>query len=144
MPRDTTEGLNESQSIRDFRLPCADEDYLAGLAIGWDCVRDNGSSWLFLSKWQLPDGYNVKESALALQIPDNYADTQLDMVYFREHLARRDGKAIGGLSPQPIKGQSWQRWSRHRSTANPWRVGVDDVASHLALVDEWLCREFLK
>jgi hypothetical protein len=144
MPKDTTEGLNESPSSRDFRLPAADEEYLAGLGIDWECVRDNGSRWLVLAKWQLPDGYTVKESALALQIPDNYSDTQIDMVYFREHLARRDGKAIGGLTPQQIKGASWQRWSRHRTAANPWRVGVDDVASHLALVDEWLRREFSK
>lgn len=144
MPKDTTEGLEDSQRVREFRLPPADEGYLDGLGVGRDHVRDNGLNWLILSKWQLPGGYTVGESALALQIPDNYADSQIDMVYFQEHLVRRDGKAIGGLSPQTIKGAIWQRWSRHRTAANPWRVGVDDVASHLALVDEWLRREFAK
>ena len=77
-------------------------------------------------------------------IPDNYSDSQIDMVYFNPHLARADGRAIGALATQTIAGVSWQRWSRHRTGANPWRPGVDDVASHLALVDEWLRREFSK
>jgi Prokaryotic E2 family E/Multiubiquitin len=144
MPKDTTEGLKDSPAVRDFRLPASDEEYLEGLGIDWSCVCDNGSRWLILSTWQLPVGYHVQSSALALQIPDNYADTQIDMVYFKQQLARRDGKAIGGLTLQSIQGISWQRWSRHRTNANPWRVGIDDVASHLALVDEWLRREFGK
>jgi hypothetical protein len=144
MPKDTTEGLTESKVVRDFRLPAADEEYIDGLAMDWDSIRDNNTRWLILRKWCLPTGYNFSQSALALQIPDNYADTQIDMVYFREHLARLDGRTIGGLTSQRIRGENWQRWSRHRSAANPWRAGVDDVASHLTLVDEWLRREFLK
>ena len=52
-----------------------------------------------------------------------------------------DGRPIGALSTQTIAATTWQRWSRHRTTANPWRAGIDDVASHLALVDEWLQKQ---
>jgi hypothetical protein len=94
-------------------------------------------------KWSVPDGYNVSHVDLALLIPANYADSQIDMVYFNPHLARRDGRSINALSTQVIAGELWQRWSRHRTPQHPWRPGVDDVASHLGLVDEWLRREFV-
>ena len=98
----------------------------------------------FDSRLEVPDGYNVDTSSLALLIPPNYSDSQIDMVYFRQNLARRDGRAIGALSTQPLAGATWQRWSRHRTGLNPWRIGVDDIASHLSLVEDWLSREFAK
>jgi|ERR1039458_3590734 hypothetical protein len=81
---------------------------------------------------------------LALRIPSNYSDCQIDMVYFRTPVARRDGRPVGALTLQPVCGEMWQQWSRHRTPQNPWRPGVDDLAAHLSLVDEWLRREFEK
>ena len=57
-------------------------------------------------------------------------------------LSRIDGKGINNLSQVVIAGEAWQQWSRHRTGQNPWRPGVDDIASHLGLVDDWLRREF--
>lgn len=142
MPKDTTEGLDEGNGKRDFRLPAADEDYLNGLGLKWETVLDANVRWLLIHGWKLPSGYSHSVVTLALLIPDNYSDSQIDMVYFREHLARTNGRQIPNLADQPICGVTWQRWSRHRTQANPWRAGIDDVASHLGLVDEWLRREF--
>lgn len=144
MPKDTTEGLDSPCQRQDFRLPESDEAYLNGLGLPWEAVVENPSRWVVVHQWGIPAGYNHETVSLALLIPANYSDSQIDMVYFKEHLARRDGLAIGALSPQAICGAQWQRWSRHRTNANPWRAGVDDIASHLALVDEWLRREFAK
>ena len=144
MPRDTTEGRESGPCLHlDFRLPAADEDYLNGLGLSWEALRDGGIQWLIIHDWRLPTGYNVTVADLALLIPSNYADSQIDMVYFKPHLARTDGRGINSLSTQTIAGAVWQRWSRHRSQRNPWRIGIDDVASHLGLVDEWLQREFI-
>jgi Prokaryotic E2 family E/Multiubiquitin len=143
MPKDTTEG--RSPCLRqDFHLPESDETYLNGLSLSWEAVLESGSRWLIIHDWKIPAGYNHEQVTLALLIPDNYLDSQIEMVYFKQHLARADGRLIGALSTQQIGGVEWQRWSRHRTGANPWRIGTDDVASHLALVDEWLCREFAK
>jgi hypothetical protein len=141
MARDTTEGLESAPLRRQFRLPEANEAYLDGLGLPWETVKD-GNNWLIIHKWKVPAGYNYDTVTLALLIPPNYSDTQIDMVYFKEHLGRKDGRAIGALATQTICGTAWQRWSRHRTDQNPWRKGVDDVASHLSLVDEWLRREF--
>jgi hypothetical protein len=144
MPKDTTEGLNGPQVKRDFRLPATDEEYLDGVGLVWETVKDGQNQWLILRGWKIPLGYNHTATDLALLIPQNYSDSQIDMVYFRCLLARADGLVINNLSAETISGESWQRWSRHRTGQNPWRAGVDDVASHLSLVDEWLRREFMK
>jgi hypothetical protein len=138
MPKDTTEGLERRQ---EFRLPEADNAYLNSLGLHWEAVMDGQSQWIIIYDWKIPSGYNHAQAKLALLIPGNYSDTQIDMVFFSEHLARVDKREIKNLSNLSICGASWQQWSRHRTSANPWRPGVDDVASHLALVDEWLRRE---
>lgn len=146
MPKDTTEGLDTgAQTVRrQFQLPEGDQTYLSRLELPWETVDESGTLWLMVHGWALPSGYNHGEASVALPVPPNYPDTQIDMVYFRPALARTDGRAIGALSDMSICGESWQRWSRHRTGANPWRPTEDDVASHLSLVDEWLHREFEK
>ena len=142
MARDTTEGLEQRALAHSFALPKYDEDYLNSLGLPWETIREGGNQWLVIHDWRIPQGYTVGKVAVALLIPQQYADTQIDMVYFRPALSRSDGKAIGALSPTSIQGEQFQRWSRHRTSANPWHPGIDDVASHLTLVDEWLRREF--
>jgi hypothetical protein len=145
MPKDTTEGRGEQTCLKqDFRLPETDESYLNGLGLQWEARLDGASRWVIIHAWKLPPGYNCTQVDIALLIPDNYSDSQIDMVYFKPHLARTDGRVIGALADQGICGEQWQRWSRHRTGANPWRKGIDDIASHLGLVDEWLRREFEK
>lgn len=142
MPKDTTEGRETATLRRTFRLPAADEEYLDRMGLPWETVIEGNTRWLLIHGWRVPTGYNHTEVSIALLIPPNYSDSQIDMVYFRPGLQRTDGRAIGALSVQMISGEAWQRWSRHRTGQNPWRPGVDDVASHLTLVDEWLRREF--
>ncbi len=144
MPKDTTEGRDSGALAvrREFQLPEGDADYLCRLGLDWETVAEKDTLWLIITAWNLPAGYNVSCASIALLIPPNYPDSQIDMVYFRPALSRSDGKAIAALSGQTILGESWQRWSRHRTSANPWRPGEDDIASHLSLVDEWLRREF--
>ncbi len=129
---------------RQFSLPAADEQYLDSLHLEWETVRDAGQLWLLIHGWKLPRGYNVAVARLALQIPGGYADSQIDMVYFFPPLERTDRRAIAALSFQLLCGENYQRWSRHRTPANPWRPGVDDVSTHLTLVDDWLSRELAR
>jgi len=142
MPKDTTEGLGSAALSQTFELPEAECRYLDRLGLIWECVKEGETRWLIVRGWQTPGGYNHRQVDLALMIPPLYPDAQIDMVYFKPFLARTDGRAIQNLTECAIQRERWQRWSRHRTQQNPWRCGVDDVASHLALVDEWLRREF--
>jgi hypothetical protein len=144
MPKDTTEGLGSVALSQAFALPAGDQRYLEGLGLQWECIKDRNTQWLIVHEWQTAEGYNHHQVNVALLIPPLYPDAPIDMVYFDPPLSRTDGRAIGALSSCPIRQTNWQRWSRHRTQQNPWRPGVDDVASHLALVDDWLRREFEK
>jgi hypothetical protein len=142
MPKDTTEGSSAPMARLDFLLPERDRTYLDNRDIDWECIREDNSQWLILHNWATPNGYNEARVDIALLIPPSYPDGPLDMFWAHPHLNRRDGKAIGALSVQPVAGRLWQRWSRHRTPQNPWRPGSDDIASHLGLLTDWLSREF--
>jgi len=127
---------------REFDLPEEDVEHLDARGLPWEAVLDGRSRVLLLHDWPVPDGYAQRLVTLALLIPPSYPTAQLDMAYFSPALARVDGAAIGALSAATITGRPFQRWSRHRTRQNPWRPGVDGVATHLALVECWLEREF--
>lgn len=127
---------------RQFALPEADETFLESLGLPWEAIIENGVCWVLLHGYLVPSGYNHDAVVVAIRVETGYPEAQLDMVYFHPPLARLDGVAIGALSTQPLDGKAFQRWSRHRTGVNPWRPGEDDLSTHLALVDDWLEREF--
>lgn len=129
---------------RQFSLPEADEQFLDSLGLTWETVILNGAQWLILHNYSVPAGYNHTPVFLAVRISPGYPDTQLDMVYFSPPLARADGKVIGALTTLMLDGKTYQQWSRHRTGANPWRPGDDDLSTHMELVRHWLEREFNK
>jgi hypothetical protein len=128
----------------EFQLPAADEAFLNSLGRPWEAIVDAGVRWVLIHQRVVPTGYTVASVSEAHRIDTGYPDTQIDMVYFLPPLHRSDGRAIGAQSTQQIGRDTWQRWSRHREPGFPWRPGVDDLSSHLLLVDHWLEREFNK
>jgi hypothetical protein len=125
---------------KEFVMPEEDREFLDSGGRSWETILDNGIRWLVVHGFALPTGYGVQSTSVALQVGPGYPDTQIDMVYFRPHLARTDGKVIRALTTCQIAGEDWQRWSRHRTAANPWRPGIDNVATHLIQVEAWLQR----
>jgi hypothetical protein len=66
------------------------------------------------------------------------------MAYFYPALARANGRPIPATTTDTFDGKVWQRWSRHRTSANPWRPGIDNLATHFGLIEHWLTRELQK
>lgn len=126
---------------RTFQLPEEDEECLADGGYQWEAVIEVGSKWLIIPGYKIPEGYNHRVADLALRIPPSYPDDQIDMVYFHPALALASGKTIKSLTPHMLDGKSYQQWSRHRTSANPWRPGLDNVSTHLLQVSTWLRRE---
>ena len=126
---------------RDFKLPEGDERCLNARGTPWETVLHGSVQWLLVQAFQIPAGYNCDTATVALRIPPNYPTEQIDMAYFEPHLSLKSGKAIGALTSTTIDGRSFQQWSRHRTAQNPWRVGEDDVCSHLLQASSWLKRE---
>lgn len=138
LPLDQTEGYSSRQQ---FRLPEADEEYLNVRGLPWETVAEGGCQRVILYSLLLPSGYNCNSVDMNLRIQPGYPDTQLDMVYFYPALVRSDGRVIKAITEERFDGKVWQRWSRHRTAANPWIPGVDYIGTHLGLVEHWLEQE---
>lgn len=141
IPKDPGEGLVSEKLRREFSLPASDTEYLHSLGLDWETVKKETGMWVIIHGWRIPVGYNVATASLALLIPNDYPDTQIDMCFFSPSLSRTDGAGINNLTMQNVAGEQWQQWSRHRTGSHPWRPGVDDITTHLSLVDDWLRRE---
>lgn len=129
---------------RHFQLPTEDTEYLENCGLQWETVAENQDRRVVIYGSPVPVGYNVTAVDINLRIVNGYPDTQIDMAYFSPLLARSDGKAIGAVVNYNFDGKAWQQWSRHRTGTNPWRPGLDNIESHLLLVEDWLKRELGK
>jgi hypothetical protein len=118
-----------------------DEECLAARGLTWESVVESNAKWVIVPGYPVPEGYNHRAVCAALRIPPSYPDDQIDMVYFFPALALVNGRTINQLSQLALDGKQYQQWSRHRTGANPWRPGLDNVCTHLLQVDSWLQRE---
>ena len=75
-----------------------------------------------------------------LLIPSGYPTSPIDMFYFRPPILRIDGGEIASLADETHFGRIWQRWSRHY-LPDQWRDGVDNVATHIAFIENVLKSE---
>lgn len=141
LPLDQTEGLGLR---RQFTLPSEDLKWLEQTGLRFELVAEGGILRVIVYAFPVPTGFNVNLVDVNVRIDSGYPDTQIDMAYFYPTLARKDGKQIGAICQDSFDGKVWQRWSRHRTPANPWRPGVDNLATHFALVESWFTRELMK
>jgi Prokaryotic E2 family E len=129
---------------REFDLLAVDREFLDEYGLPWETIVD-GSRWVLIHDFRVPRGYNHETATAAIRIETGYPNTELNMVYFSPALARRDGKLIGATdAQQALDAKSYQRWSRHRTTANPWKIGRDYIGTHVILIEDWLDRELEK
>jgi hypothetical protein len=129
---------------RQFDLLPIDREFLDEYGYPWETIVD-GSQWVLIRDFPVPCGYNHATVTVAIRIETGYPNTELNMVYFFPALARADGKTIGATeAQQQLDGNTYQRWSRHRTGANPWKIGRDHIGTHVILIEDWLDREFEK
>ena len=128
---------------REFRLLKVDETHLDATGLQWETIRCNERRWLIINDYPLLPGYRPPKVKLALDIPKDYPQAQLDMFYFDPAVLRCDGVAIPNTHVTAvIEGGQFQGWSRHRNGAHPWDPFSDNIATQLALVEYSLAREF--
>ena len=141
LPLDQTEGF---VGRRDFALPQEDLEWLDRSPHRFELVAEGGVLRVILYDFPIPPGYQQPGADVNVRIEPGYPDSQIDMVYVHPALQRADGKAIAAISSDNFDGKQWQRWSRHRTAANPWRPGIDSLATHFGLVEHWFAREVKK
>ena len=138
LPLDQTEGFG---GRRHFALPQEDLEWLNNAPSRFELVAENGLLRVVLYGFQVPSGYRQREVDVNVRIESGYPDTQIDMVYVHPALERTDGRPIAATCMDSFDDKQWQRWSRHRTPVNPWRPGVDNLATHFGLVEHWFSRE---
>ncbi len=136
LPKEQTDG----EGLRkQFTLPVDDIAALDNMGLLWETLVQN-NRWLIIYDYPIPNGYNVDKSDLALLIPPMYDTVEIDMAYFYPHLQKQSNRPIKAITGQSIDNKLFQRWSRHRQPGQ-WRPGVDNVTTHLTLVDNWLLND---
>ena len=129
-----------AEARREFQLPEEDVAALDSTGYRWETIVASGVRWLLVHDWPVPTEFTAGRVTAAIRIVAGYPAAALDMIYLHPPLQRRDGVAIPGLSSLLLDGSTYQQWSRHYTAANPWRIGEDDVSSHLRAAEEWLRR----
>lgn len=141
LPLDQTEGEQPLPRRRDFALPEGDEETLDAAGHRWEAIQEAGATRVVVRDYPVRTGYAPAKADLMLRLLPGYPSTQIDMFYFHPPLARADGVPIRALVGDTFEGKHWQGWSRHRTGENPWRPDVDDIGTHLALVEHCLAKE---
>ena len=143
IPNEVQEG--EAMPPRLHFDPLAtDMEFLNSLGLRWEAVVEGAVKTYVIYNWPIPDGYNVTLADVHVRLNNGYPDTQIDMAYFCPPLARKDSRHVGGLTVLQFDGREWQQWSRHRTQNSMWRIGEDDLSTHMALVSDWLRVEMSK
>lgn len=143
IPNEVTEG--EAPPMRcQFELMKDDLAYLQSVGLPWEAVLEAAVRRVLIHGFPIPKGYNVETASVYVVLQPGYPDAQIDMAYFSPSLSRADGKGIRNLSSAPFDGKNWQQWSRHRTPGSAWRIGEDNLSTHMGLVADWLDQELLK
>lgn len=137
LPKEQKDGRGTRKA---FSLSAEDVEFLDNKGLQWETLIENGLNWLILYGFPVPTGYNSEAVDIALQISPAYPATEIDMAYFNPQLVRISGRPISCISQQSIDGKIFQRWSRHRNPGE-WRPGLDNISTHLILVENWLEKE---
>ncbi|OHE60037.1 MAG: hypothetical protein A2Z99_10070 [Treponema sp. GWB1_62_6] len=136
--------MEQNTLRRAFDLLENDAASLDARRLAWETIVDGNSKWVLIKGFPIPAGYNVSEAEIALMLPESYPTTQIDMVYVSPALSLVSNAPIGALCTEVHDGRNFQRWSRHRTAINQWRPDIDDLGSHLSLVEEWFLKETKK
>ncbi|MCW3109111.1 MAG: hypothetical protein JWQ09_3617 [Segetibacter sp.] len=139
LPKEQQDGRGSRVS---FSLPAEDIEFLESANVEWEAINQ-GNRWLILHNYPVPEGYNVSTVDAALLIPPSYPAAEIDMAYFFPSLQTLSGRPIPATSYQVIDNKQFQRWSRHRKPGD-WRPGLDNVSTHLLLINNWFEKEVKK
>lgn len=91
-PKAVNNGEAQPSPVRAFNLLEKDVLFLDKLNLHWEAVEDGGKRWLIIRRYELPPGFDVQHTDLALEIPKNYPATQIDMFYCNPPVKRADGQ----------------------------------------------------
>ena len=140
-PKHVHNGEAPARLRREFALLAADERHLAALGLRWETVVDANRRWLVIHDYPVPEGFTVRRTLMALEIPPTYPGAQIYGFYAYPPLALASGRVIECTQLRgTLLGVEFHGWSRNRGTT-PWNPAADNVATQLALADAAMAKE---
>jgi len=115
-------------------LPEEDSRFLNAKGFDWRVEPNGSGGYLILHDFPVnPDRFDRSCTDLLILIPQGYPLAGLDMFFADPWVKLHSGELPGQADvPQEYLGRKWQRFSRHLQ--QPWRPGLDGLASFLAII----------
>jgi hypothetical protein len=139
-------GQQEGEAQGRRHAPVLEQDrvFLDHYGLQWEAIVDGGP-WILMHGFPMLPGASHAFVTVATRMTTGYPIAALDMLYVYPALSRKDGRAIPCTEAmQMLDGKQYQRWSRHRTVANPWVPGEDSLETHIYLVEEYFRAEFTR
>jgi hypothetical protein len=107
----------------------------AGLAPERAAVHAEVGGWSFLviSDYELPSGFEPNRVDLLLKLPPGYPDAAPDMFWVSPAVRMTNGNVPRATSNERLLGKNWQRFSWHLA-AGAWKPGVSDLRDFLRCI----------
>lgn len=126
---------------RDFALSPADEAHLNRLGLRWETVVEQGRRFVCICDYPLPGGYQVTRFLLGLELPPTFPQTAIYGFFCHPTLELTSSREIPNTSQRAsFLGHNVIGWSRQRP-APQWNPAIDNISTHLMIVDACLAQE---
>lgn len=119
-----------------------DVKFLDGTGLSWETIKDGERRWLVVHDYEVFLGYQPTKVTLALDIPKDYPQAQIDMFYFAPAVSRSDGIAIPNTHVNVTIGGVAFQDGLATARLLTWDPNSDNVGTHFSLVEHSLAREF--
>ena len=114
-------------------LPSSDQEFLTNKDYEFEVLEETGKLQLVIKNFSLPKAYQPQNVNILIEIPPGYPNAQLDMFWTYPEVKLLNGNLpLTSQHHQTFHGNSWQRWSRHLTSA--WRPGIDNLRTFLTAI----------
>jgi hypothetical protein len=107
----------------------------AGVELSRATIHSQGGGWSFLviSGYALPEGFQPGAVDLLIKIPPGFPDAQPDMFWVSPSVKTANGSLPRATCMESLLGKEWQRFSWHLA-AGAWKPGVSNLRDFMRCI----------
>lgn len=96
-------------------------------------AQPNGWSFLVISGYKLPEGFNQQLIDLLIKLPPAFPDAQPDMFWIHPAVKTASGTLPRATSTENLLGKDWQRFSWHLNRG-AWQPGISTLRDYMRCI----------
>jgi hypothetical protein len=121
-----------AEEVEDL-VPEGDRDFLTAKGYKYTAKRVGADVHVIIEAFPFPAAYMPRAANLLIILPAGYPNANLDMFRTLPDVKLANGTwPRNGENREVHAGVSWQRWSRHFTSA--WRQGIDNLRTFIASI----------